>query len=51
MDLVRHGGYAAWTIGDWFVMKYANVAIYLLIAVLFIAGMLIDLPGRGDQHE
>ena len=52
VNLVRDGGYAAWTIGDWFVMKYANVAIYLLIAALFIVGMVIDLPERrGDHHE
>lgn len=46
MNLVRDGGYAAWTIGDWFVMKYSNVAIYGLIAMLFVLGMFIELPDR-----
>ena len=46
MNLVRDGGYAAWTFSDWFVMKYANLAMYAVIAVLFVLGMVIDIPER-----
>lgn len=46
VNLVGDGGYAAWSIGDWFVMKYSNIAIYVLIAVVFVVGMFIDIPDR-----
>lgn len=47
INLVGDGGYKAWTIGDWFMMKYANIVVYLIIAVLFVVAMFVNLP----QHE
>lgn len=44
INLVGDGGFVAWTIGGWFVMKYANVALFVIIAVLFLGGMFINLP-------
>jgi len=49
VDLVGDGGYQAWTIGDWFVMKYANIIMYALIAVLFLAAMFINIPDRSAK--
>lgn len=46
VNLVGDGGYAALTVGSWFVMKFANVVMYLLIAVLFVGGMFTNLPER-----
>ena len=51
VNLVGDGGYAAWTISDWFVMKYSNLAIYVLIATLFVLGMFVDLPEHGGEHR
>lgn len=48
VDLVGDGGYKAWTIGDWFLMKYANIVVYAIIGVLFLAGMFINIPARED---
>src|SRR5512135_3830163 len=36
IDLVGDGGYKALTIGDWFLMKYANIVMYVIIAALFL---------------
>ena len=50
INLVGDGGYRAWTIGGWFVMKYANLVLFILIAVLFLGGMFINLPEKkGSQ--
>jgi hypothetical protein len=46
LDLVGDGGYAAWTFGDWVTLKYGNLIMFAIIAVLFIAGMFIDVPER-----
>ena len=51
VDLVGDGGYSAWTIGDWFVMKYANIIVYVVIAVLFIAAMFINIPDRAAHAD
>ena len=45
-DLTGDGGYKAWTIGDWFSMKYANIVVIVLIAVIFLAAMFINIPDR-----
>ena len=45
-DLSGDGGFKAWTIGDWFTMKYANLVVYLVIAVLFLAAMVVNIPER-----
>jgi hypothetical protein len=45
-DLTGDGGYKAWTIGDWFVMKYANIVVIVVIAVIFLAAMFINIPER-----
>jgi len=45
-DLTGDGGYKAWTIGDWFVMKYANIVVIAIIAVIFLAAMFINIPDR-----
>ena len=47
VNLVGDGGYRAVTIGDWFVMKYANVLMYLAIAALFTASIFLHLPEDG----
>jgi hypothetical protein len=46
INLVGDGSYLAWTIGDWFLVKWGNLAMFVLIAVLFLAGMFIDLPEK-----
>jgi len=51
IDLVGDGGYRAWTIGDWFVMKYGNLVLFIIIAVLFLAGMFINLPEKKDGSQ
>ena len=48
INLVGDGGYLAWTIGDWFLMKWGNIAMFVLIAILFFAGMFIQLPEKTD---
>lgn len=50
VNLVGDGGYRAVTVGDWFVMKYANVLMYLAIGVLFTASMFLHLPEQGSDH-
>jgi len=47
--LVGDGGYRALTSGDWFVMKYANVLMYVAVAVLFTASMFLHLPEHGTE--
>ena len=49
VNLVGDGGYQALTLGGWFVMKYANVLMYVAIAVLFTASMLLHLPEHGGE--
>lgn len=49
VDLVGAGGYRAFTVGDWFLMKYANLLVYLVIAGLFVVGMFVPLPERKDR--
>lgn len=51
VDLVRDGGYAAWTVGDWLTLKYANLILFAIVAVLFVGGMLIDVPHRGGSSQ
>ena len=50
VNLVGDGGYRAVTIGDWFLMKYANVLMYVTIAVLFTASMFLHLPEHGADN-
>jgi len=49
VNLVGDGGYRALTSGDWFVMKYANVLMYVAVAVLFTASMFLHLPEHGAK--
>ncbi len=49
VDLIGSGGYRALTLGGWFVMKYANVLMYVVVAVLFTASMLLHLPEHGGE--
>lgn len=49
VNLVGDGGYRALTLGGWFVMKYANVLMYVVVAVLFTASMFLHLPGHGGE--
>ena len=49
VNLVGDGGYRALTAGDWFVMKYANVLMYVAVAVLFTASMFLHLPEHGTE--
>ena len=51
IDLVGDGGYKALTIGDWFLMKYANIVMYVIIAALFLGGMFINLPERKKETK
>lgn len=52
INLVGNGGYRALTIGGWFVMKYSNIVMYLIIAALFVAGLFVGLPEReAGRHE
>lgn len=51
INLVGDGGYRAWTIGDWFLMKYSNVVSIIIIAALFFGGMFINLrEGKQDSQ-
>lgn len=50
-NLVGDGSYRALTVGDWFAMKYANLAVYLLIAALFVVGMFVGLPERKKRSK
>lgn len=52
VDFVRAGGFRAWSIGDWFFVKYANVAVVLLVAVVFLVGIWVNLPEHleADVH-
>jgi len=52
VNLVGDGGYRALRIGGWFVMKYSNIVMYVIIAGLFVLGMFVGLPERGaGRHE
>ena len=48
VNLVGDGGYHAWTVGTWLVVKGANIIIYVVIAVVFVLGMLINIP---EHHQ
>lgn len=50
-DLVGDGGYSAWTLGSWFVLKYSNVLMYVAVAALFVVGMVVNLPGRTGGQQ
>ncbi len=45
VNLVGDGGYRALTFGDWFVMKYSNVVMFVVVAMLFIIAAFVNLPG------
>jgi hypothetical protein len=47
-NLVGDGGFAAWKVGDWLVVKYANLVLIGLVAGLFLAGMFFHLPESKD---
>ena len=47
--MVGDGGYQALTFGSWFVMKYSNVLMYVAVAVLFTASMILHLPEHGGE--
>lgn len=51
LDLVGAGGYAAWTVGDWLTLKYGNLIMLAIVAVLFLVGMVIDLSPRGGSSR
>jgi hypothetical protein len=51
INLVGDGGYRAWTIGHWFLMKYSNLVPLIIIAVLFLAGMFINLPEEEQRSK
>ena len=51
VDLVGGGGYRALTFGSWFVMKYANVLVFVVVAVLFTVSMFLHLPEHGGDSE
>ena len=51
VNLVGDGGFGAWSVGGWFVMKYANGVMFGLVAVLFVAGMLINLPDHDQDRR
>lgn len=44
-NLVGEGGYRALTFGDWFVMKYSNVVMFVVAAAVFVIGAFVNLPG------
>lgn len=48
VNLVGRGGYGAWTIGSWFFLKYSNLVILVLVALLFLLGVFLQLP-TGDE--
>lgn len=51
VDLVGGGGYQALTFGSWFVMKYANVLMFVVVALLFTVSMFLHLPEHGGDSE
>ncbi|MHB8244258.1 MAG: hypothetical protein ACYDGN_02735 [Acidimicrobiales bacterium] len=44
VNLVGNGGFRAWTFGDWFLMKYGNIVMVVLVAGLFLVGLVVNLP-------
>lgn len=46
VNLVGDGGFKALTIGDWFLMKYANIVMYAIVAAVFIVAMIVNVPER-----
>jgi hypothetical protein len=49
---VGDGGYSAWTVGTWLVVKGANLVLYAVIAVVFLLGAFINIPEhREDTGE
>ena len=44
VNLVGDGGYSAWTVGTWLVVKGANVVLYGVIALVFLLGAFINIP-------
>lgn len=44
VNFVGAGGFRAWSIGDWLFVKYANLAVVALVAVLFLVGICVNLP-------
>jgi hypothetical protein len=48
VNLVGDGGYSAWTVGTWLVVKGANLIMYAVIAVVFLLGAFINIP---EHHQ
>ncbi len=51
ISLVGDGGYRAITVGGWFVMKYANIAAYLVVAVVFVTAMFLNLAADDGEQK
>ena len=51
VDLTGDGGYQAATMGDWFVMKYANIVMFVAVATLFVVGMFVHLPEPAETDD
>lgn len=51
INLVGDGGFRAWAIGEWFLMKFANLVQLIVIAVLFLAAMFINLPEEKPRSK
>ena len=49
LDLVGRGGFSAWKVGDWLVVKYGNLVLMVLVAILFLIGMFLHLPEAADR--
>lgn len=49
--MVGGGGYRALTFGSWFVMKYSNVLMFVVVALLFTASMFLHLPEHGGESK
>ena len=51
VNLVGDGGYHAWTVGTWLVVKGANVILYAVIAVVFLLGVFINIPEHHSDPQ
>ena len=50
VNLVGDGGYSAWTVGTWLVVKGANVVLYGVVALVFLLGAFINSPEHHQDH-
>lgn len=47
-NLIGDGGFGAWRIGTWFVLKYANLVMFVVVAALFGLGLVLNFPDRTE---